>query len=104
MNKIYKYVLEFKERQEISLPKGFEILTVDIQINPNDLRASKWSLCLWAIVNSVQIGNLKEYVTFEVIATGQDMPNLDIRTKRVYINTVQIHEYVWHIFRIERTV
>lgn len=84
--KIYKYTLKVVEEQTISLPKGAIILTVQAQ--------NSFFISLWAIVDPNMQD--KEYVTFEIIGTGNE---ISLRP-RVYISTVQMGILVWHIFQI----
>ena len=89
MNKaIYKYPLRITDVQNISLPIGAEILTVQAQ---NDIP------CLWALVNPNEKGT--EIRTFEIFGTGHPV-GYDMGVSRNYISTFQINDgsLVFHIF------
>lgn len=71
----------------IEMPKGAEILTIQIQDeNP----------CIWALVNPE---NEKDLRHFEIYGTGHDI-KYGFDTSRVYINTFQMHNgsLVFHLF------
>lgn len=81
---IWKFELETKDTQFISMPKGAEILCVQIQIgNP----------CVWALVDPEAE---KKDVEFSTIGTGHPV---DGRPK-IYIGTYQIihRMLVFHVF------
>lgn len=91
MNKqIWKYGIKKTDWQEIIMPAGAEILTVQWQ---ND------EPCIWALVNPIEQRN--ETRIFEIFGTGQNLPH-DMGVERKYINTIQLNEYqlplVFHIF------
>lgn len=81
---IYKYPLEIKTWQSLNLPKGYEILTIQIQRGIPQL---------WAMVDpSKEV----EIVTIEFIGTGQPITD---ECDRKYINTIQSYDgLVWHVF------
>jgi hypothetical protein len=78
---IWKYSLE----NVIEMPKGAEILTVDIQ-NGQMFNAQMWV--------KVDTENEMEKRMFEVIGTGQNFDD----TNRRYIGTYQDGPFVWHVF------
>ena len=78
---IWKYSLE----NIIEMPKGAEILTVDIQ-NGQMFNAQMWV--------KVDTENEMEKRMFEVIGTGQNFDD----TNRKYIGTYQDGPFVWHVF------
>ena len=78
---IWKYSLE----NVIEMPKGAEILTVDIQ-NGQMFNAQMWV--------KVDTENEMEKRMFEVIGTGQNFDD----TNRKYIGTYQDGPFVWHVF------
>lgn len=85
MQTVYKYQLSQNRETQVELPKGAEILKVDVQ---ND------TICLWAKVNPDK--KKKEARTFEVFGTGHPMPDFERR----FLNTffVQGGTYVFHAF------
>ena len=102
MKVIYKYKLEFKDKQVLELPKDFIPLRVDFQDG---------QLCLWAIVDPKKE---KKNHDFYIVGTGWVRNNLD---KLNYISTVFEtlemtdddmanmkpfkQNFVWHIFYSE---
>lgn len=84
---IYKYPLEFRGKQVVSLPIGSEILSVQEQ---ND------QLCLWALVDPNE--QLEER-HIEIFTTGEALGN-DFGVPNKYIATVQIkfEGLVIHVF------
>ena len=78
---IWKYSLE----NIIEMPKGAEILTIDIQ-NGQMFNAQMWV--------KVDTENEVEKRMFEVIGTGQNFDD----TNRKYIGTYQDGPFVWHVF------
>ena len=79
MNKtIYKCPLEITDTQTISLPFGYEILTIQAQ---NDVP------CLWVLVNPDTIE--KEEVEITFIGTGHPI-SYDMGVSRKYITTIQM--------------
>lgn len=78
---IWKYSLE----NVIEMPKGAEILTIDIQ-NGQLFNAQMWV--------KVDTENEVEKRMFEVIGTGQNFDD----TNRKYIGTYQDGPFVWHVF------
>ena len=89
MNKtIYKYSLAVTDFQEVKLPIGAEILTVQNQSE---------NACMWALVNP----NEKEMETrnIEIFGTGHPI-GYDMGISRKYISTFQMHggQLVFHAF------
>ena len=84
---IWKYVLEEVSQQVISLPKGAEILTVQVQ---------RGELCLWARVdqNAAKVGQ-----NIAIHGTGHDLPE----NIGEYIGTYQKHGgvLVFHVFKVD---
>ena len=78
---IWKYSLE----NIIEMPKGAEILTIDIQ-NGQMFNAQMWV--------KVDTENEMEKRMFEVIGTGQNFDD----TNKKYIGTYQEGPFVWHVF------
>ena len=84
MSVIYKYQLEITDRQEKAMPAGAKILGVQNQ---------RGVLTLWAWVNPKA---KTEIVPFHVFGTGQPIDRDGIEE---YVGTVQIDDYVWHVFK-----
>ena len=78
---IWKYSLE----NIIEMPKGAEILTIDIQ------NGQMFNAQMWVKVNTE---NEMEKRMFEVIGTGQNFDD----TNKKYIGTYQDGPFVWHVF------
>lgn len=87
MKKIFKYPVNIVDRQEIEMPEGAEILTVQNQGGV---------ICLWAIVDPEKE---KLTRTIRIIGTGHDIADGEAETL-IYIGTVQTNggAFVWHIF------
>jgi len=91
MKTIFKYIIEVKDEQTLTIPVGSKILSVQVQGD---------NICLWAIVNP-QI--VDEEVLIEIFGTGNPIEDEKIifgqqRRERIFIGTVQQHKFVWHIF------
>lgn len=89
MNKvIYKYTLDVSDFQELELPIGSEILTIQVQ----DGKAY-----LWALVNQDEIQ--KECRCIEIFGTGHQI-GYDMGISRKYISTFQLYggSLVFHAF------
>jgi len=78
---IWKYSLE----NVIEMPKGAEILMIDIQ-NGQMFNAQMWV--------KVDTENEMEKRMFEVIGTGQNFDD----TNKKYVGTYQEGPFVWHVF------
>lgn len=85
--RIYKYELQVTGNQNIMLPIGSKILTVQ---NQNE------KACLWALVDP---NNETEGRHIEIFGTGHPVLS-DMGTDRVYISTFQMHggQLVFHAF------
>lgn len=85
MFSIWKYPLSPREIQDISMPEGAEILTVQ---NQNE------NICIWAKVDPNAPKVLR---TFAVYGTGWDIVT---NASMEYIGTVQLSrgEFVYHVF------
>lgn len=89
MNKtIYKYPLAVTDFQEVLLPIGAEILTVQTQ---------RETACMWALVNPSE--TQKEARSIEIFGTGHPI-GYDMGISRKYISTFQMHsgQLVFHAF------
>lgn len=82
---IYKYELFPGQDQKLILPTGAQVLSVGNQ---------KGVIALWAKCN---LNMSSETRSFDVIGTGWV---LDI-SNREFIGTVQIEQYVWHVFEVK---
>lgn len=85
--KIYKYPLVIEDEQNISMPLGAELLTVELQHGRP---------CLWAIVDEEQPNT--EDRKLLIIGTGNPMPKVG-----KYLATFQSmgnggFSFVWHVF------
>lgn len=84
---IWKYRLGLKEYQELTLPTGSKILTVQ---NQAELP------CLWALVDpDIKTIDIR---LIEIFGTGNPIaPNF---TRREYISTFQLRDgdFVYHVF------
>lgn len=89
IKRIYKYKLEMTDVQEVQLPTGYQILTVQ---NQSD------TPCLWALVDPDELNT--ESVTIEMYGTGSTI-SYDMGITREYIATFQIYDgaYVFHVFK-----
>ena len=74
MKTIYKYKLKELTTQTITMPKGYEILSVQVQHGV---------ICLWAIVTE---SNEPEDVTINVHGTGHPVTSNNL----TYISTIQM--------------
>lgn len=84
MKHIYKYKLGISDYREIKMPKNAQVLTVKNQNN---------DIFIWAIVNPLEDEEVRSFMVF---GTGNDydLSNSNI----VYIDTVIINQFVWHVF------
>ena len=84
MRTIYKYQIVFG-KFNVWLPKDHKIIKVDYQKDMGPY--------FWALINqdSPQSG-----YTFEVLGTGQSIPN-----NYIYAGTWQEPPFVWHLFQEE---
>lgn len=81
MNSVFKYVLEMRDTQTISMPKGAIPLTVQMQ---------RETPCLWARVDP----NLAdEPVEIRIAGTGHPLYSVG-----AYIGTFQDGPLVFHVF------
>lgn len=84
MKTIYKYPIKIEEKQEIEIPFGAMILSVQLQ-NGNPY--------LWA---KVETGNSNATRIIYVFGTSQP---IEIKGGAIrYIDTLQTGVYVWHVF------
>ena len=85
---IWKFPLETVAVQTLLMPRGAEILTVQVQ---------RGAPSLWAMVDPVAHPTARR---FTVYGTGHNMPKLEMGTERTYIGTYQLNDgnLVFHIF------
>lgn len=84
MKTIWKFPLELKGLQNVSIPEGAEILHCAIQSG---------GIFMWALVDPSLPLQRRE---IEMIGTGNPAPE----EERRYISTVIDGSLVWHIFEI----
>lgn len=91
MKTIWKFQIRITDVQEIEMPKGAEVLTV---------QEMSGHVYLWAIVGE-HSGETENRI-FHIYGTGNPMPDIDrLSQARKYIGTVQQAEfYVWHVFEV----
>lgn len=82
---IHKYPLELTYTQDIFMPVGSKILTAMVQ---ND------TICLWA--EHQPDTTLQEWRRIQIVGTG----HVASPEEAIYINSVQMGVYVWHIYEI----
>ncbi len=89
MTKIYKYPLAVLDAQEILVPQGAFVLSVQIQHHGG--------IVFWAMVDD-EAG--PERRTYRVFGTGQPIPDdlTNARNGSRYLGTVQDGVLVWHVF------
>lgn len=86
MKRIFKYDLKIADYQEIKMPIGAEVLSVQLQ--DGDLK-------IWAIVDPEKEVEVRH---FEIYGTGHELSN---NGPRKFLGTVQQNTYmcmVWHVF------
>jgi len=88
--RIYKYTFSGIENAEFEMPKGAEILCVQIQSH-----LAVTAICIWALVDSLEAR--VERRRFMVIGTGHEL--YGVRNVK-YVGTVQEPPFVWHIFEV----
>ena len=89
MNKVvHKYPLHVGKVQQLEVPVGAKVLSVQVQGS---------SLCLWALVNADPEGR-KRMIRVAVLATGQEVKE-SIKDWD-YVGTAMMMDglFVWHVF------
>jgi hypothetical protein len=88
MKTVHKFPLDTMGRQQVELPRGAEILTVQAQHNVPTI---------WAIVDPEAP---KQTRTFAIYGTGHRMAELEMGAERKYIGTFQQLDgaLVFHLF------
>lgn len=85
MRRIYKYPLVLKESQTIQMPVDSKIISVQNQHG---------DITIWAIVDPKSPMRERK---FFIHGTGDGLPN-NWANYLMYLATVQISYYVWHVF------
>lgn len=86
MIKIFKYEIELSDKSFIIMPKDSRILDVQMQHG---------HIMLWAEVDTLKpVLRVNTYV----VGTGFEVPTLITTETLEYISSVQIQEFVWHIY------
>ena len=83
--RIWKFPLEATDMQEITVPDGADLLSV---ANQNG------TICLWVMVDP-SAEPRRRYI--EIIGTGNSF-SIDMGVDRVFIGTVIVNPFVWHVF------
>lgn len=81
---IWKFQLVVDDLQKVLMPAGAEIRSVQLQHG---------QLCLWAMVDP---DAAKEPRLIKIHGTGN--PSIDTMHQRTFIDTVQMGQFVWHVF------
>ena len=80
---IWKYQLQLRDRQKVSMPVASTLLSVANQ---------RGTLCLWAMVDPTNTNTVERDI--EIIGTGNPIPD----GRRSFIGTAVIGPFVWHAF------
>lgn len=84
MTVIYKYQLRNKSEQEITIPKGAQVIHVGVQDE---------TICLWAIIDT-DAPDATMHIS--IYGTGTEIADIG---KQSYLGTVHARPYIFHIFR-----
>lgn len=86
MKRIFKYQLQINDLQNLNLPVGAKILSV---------QAQRGIPCLWALVDDSE----KEYsdVKVSMYGTGHPISENELKNK-MFAGTIQIEGLVLHVF------
>lgn len=84
---IWKFPLRVADTQQVSVPRGAQILSAQVQHG---------ALCLWALVEPDEP---REDRTIVIVGTGNQAP---IMTRLRHIGTAQMAggSLVWHVFEV----
>lgn len=88
MTTIYKYPLILEDRQVVLMPRAAQILSAQMQGR---------TLCLWALVDTAQDMKPRQ---IEILGTGTVSAPDKPTEERHFIATVQMGQFVWHLFEI----
>ena len=82
--KIFKYYLQLTDTQTLQMPEGFEVLNVSNEGG---------RIVFWAEADEEAelLG-----IDFYVVGTGNELEH----PLRVYMGTVQMNGFVWHVYEI----
>lgn len=83
---IWKYELRIDDTQNVAMPMGAEILSVQTQAGV---------ICLWTLVDPA-LSRLTRI--FEMYGTGQSIPEPRDNWMRKFIATIQTGPLVFHVF------
>lgn len=85
MKKIFKYRFSIDSLQELTIPSGYQILSVQVQ---------NGFPCIWALVEE---SNPSETLRIKTFGTGEIIPNAD---DLIYIGNIQFDKinFVGHVF------
>ncbi|MGH9522211.1 MAG: DUF7352 domain-containing protein [Terriglobales bacterium] len=84
MRTIWKYVVKVEDRFEIEMPRGAELLNVQVQHGIP---------VMWAVVVP---GRQVEKRTFRIVGTGHILAQSDAEFD--YLGTFQLGDFVGHVF------
>ena len=82
--KIFKYYLQLTDTQTLQMPEGFEVLNVSNEGG---------RIVFWAEADEEE--ELVD-IDFYVVGTGNELEH----PLRVYMGTVQMNGFVWHVYEI----
>lgn len=93
MNTIWKYELRVTDRQEVDMPKGAQILSVQADEKNSGPNSVGQKICVWALVDDRK---RTETHVFDIYGTGHEC----LSEKMSYLATVQVSGgyLVWHVF------
>lgn len=83
---IHKQILEITDIQEIKVPENSEIISVKAQNN---------NLCIWYQFDDKSTFQKECTKTIKIVGTGNEFTNT---LNDIFIETVIIEPYVWHVF------
>lgn len=87
MRRIFKYRLKSPGATTLSMPRGAEVLGVQLQAG---------DLAVWAMVDPALPPEDRRLV---VVGTGHQLPDsMASRERYPYLGTVQASALVWHVF------
>lgn len=89
MKTIYKYPLRITEKQWIRPPMGARLISAQLQ---------NGVLCAWAIVDSEE--KYMGHIQIFIVGTGNPMPEEAEDGRANYFASVQMGNFVWHIFAL----
>ena len=86
MKTIWKFKLEIRLHQTLSMPKDARVLKIDVQGD---------SICIWAEVDPHATKSTRQFI---MVGTGQMIP--DFGNRMMYLETIQQNLLVWHIYEV----